>query len=205
MTTKKDNKVFFEKNKYVYLKNILNKDMVSISSQYALFDEAQDFNADTSQVFGAHSKYADPLMESLLLYMTPILEKELGLSLYPSYSFYRVYRPGNELAPHKDRPSCEITATLSLLYDYNKSEYDWPIFVDGNKISMSPGDLVCFRGAELEHWREKFIAPEGSWHIQAFLHYVDANGPFSDYKYDKRKSIGEIQSFETKKSYIQYT
>jgi hypothetical protein len=55
---------------------------------------------------------------------------------------------------------------------------------------METGDLVIYRGCEVEHWREEFIAPEGSYHIQVFLHYVDANGPYADYKYDRRPSIG---------------
>ena len=39
---------------------------------------------------------------------------------------------------------------------------------------------------------EPETAPEGSWHSQAFLHYVDVNGPHSKLKYDGRESLGVI-------------
>jgi hypothetical protein len=47
-----------------------------------------------------------------------------------------------------------------------------------------------YRGCEVEHWREEFRAPQGSYHVQVFLHYVDANGPYSEFKFDKRPFIG---------------
>jgi hypothetical protein len=172
----------------------LSKEVVDLTTQYSLFDELQDFHMDEFQVIGAHSKYADPLMESLLLKMHPIVEKNTGLSLYPTYSFYRVYRPGHELKPHKDRPSCEITATLSLNYDYMGKDYDWKIFIESRGYSMDPGDLIIFRGPKLKHWRERLDAPEGSWHVQAFLHFVDANGKFANYKYDEREMIGSLKT-----------
>jgi len=69
------------------------------------------------------------------------------------------------------------------------ADYEWPIIIENDKVVLEPGDLVCYKGIELEHWREKFNAPENSWHSQAFLHYVDINGPFSEYKYDKRPHL----------------
>ena len=183
----------FKEKGYCLVKNAVSKEIVDLATQYALFDEMQDFNPDTSQVVGAHSKYADPLMESLLIQLQPIIEANTGLKVYPTYSFYRVYRPGDELIPHTDVPPCEISITISLGFDYLDSGYEWPIFVDGDPQVLFPGDLVCYRGVDLEHWREKFIAPEGSWHVQAFLHYVDVDGPYADFKYNKRSSIGELK------------
>lgn len=194
----------FEENGYTIVKNAVSKELVDFITQYALFDEMQNFNPDLSQVVGAHAKYADPAMETLLLNLQPLIEKETGISVYPTYSFYRVYRPGDELAIHKDRPSCEISITISLGYDYNGADYSWPIFVDGKPCVLEPGDLVCYRGVDLDHWREKFIAPDNSWHVQAFLHYVDINGPYSEYKFDKRESVG-IKKQKDYKSYIEYT
>jgi hypothetical protein len=203
----KNNIKEFKEKGYTLVKNAVDRDLVDFITQYALFDEMQNFNPDTTQVVGAHAKYADPVMETLLLKLHKIIEKNTGLKVSPTYSFYRVYRPGDELVPHKDRPSCEISITVSLGYDYQNSEYKWPIFIDGTGCVLEPGDLVCYRGVDLEHWREKFTAPEGSWHVQAFLHYVDADGPYSEYIYDKRPSIGsKKENFNQKtKSYIEYT
>lgn len=201
----------FKKKGYTLVKNAVDRDLVDFITQYALFDEMQDFTPDTAQVVGAHAKYADPVMETLLLKLHETIENNTGIKVHPTYSFYRVYRPGDELVPHKDRPSCEISITVSLGYDYSGSDYKWPIFVDGVACVLEPGDLVCYRGVDLEHWREKFTAPEGSWHVQAFLHYVDVDGPYADFKYDKRESVGikpvakKASAPSKEKSYIQFT
>jgi hypothetical protein len=199
----------FLRKGYTVVRGAVSREIVDLATQYALFDEMQDFRPDPMQVVGAHAKYADPVMESLLLKLQPVIENNTGIKVEPTYSFYRVYRPGDELVPHKDRPSCEISITLSLGYDYMGANYTWPIFVDGTPCVLEPGDLVCYRGIDLEHWREKFMAPEGSWHAQTFLHYVDVNGPHAEWKYDKRKSIGALrentQVIKQEKSYIQYT
>ena len=203
-----DNVKEFQEKGYTVVKNALPQEVVALITQYALIYELQDFSPDPAQVVGAHAKYADPLMESLLLKLQGVIEKSTGLTVEPTYSFYRVYRPGDELVPHKDRESCEISITVSLGYDYENSGYEWPIFIEGTPCVLEPGDLVCYRGIDLSHWREKFIAPENSWHVQAFLHYVDVNGPYVDFKYDKRQSIGSINTPKTSnaksaKSYIE--
>jgi hypothetical protein len=192
----------FSENGYTLIKNALNTELRDVITQYALFDEMQDFTPDGTQVPGAHSKYADPAMEAMLLHLHPLMEKATGLSLHPTYSFYRVYRKGDILHPHTDRPSCEISTTVCFNYSYDNSLYNWPIIMNGRKIDMSPGDIVIYRGVELEHSREEFIPPnEDDWHVQAFLHYVDVNGPNSNYRYDNRNSVGELKN---NKSYIEY-
>jgi hypothetical protein len=193
----------FKKKGYTVVKNAVNAELRDFITQYALFDEMQDFQTDGGQVPNAHAKYADPAMETMLLHLHSLMEENTGLELYPTYSFYRVYRNGDELFPHKDRPSCEISTTVCFNYSYDDSEYTWPIIMDGNKVDMKPGDIVVYRGVELEHSREEFTPPKDDWHVQAFLHYVDANGPYADYRYDQRNSIGELK-IKNNKNYIQY-
>jgi hypothetical protein len=208
----------FKTKGYVYIKNAIDDSLVNLVSNYSLIDEQQNYSLEEGphcQIHNSHSSYGDPLMESLLLQMLPLMEENTGLTLHPTYSYYRVYRPGAELLSHTDRPSCEVSTTITFKFDYREQNdlYSWPIYMEGNVCNMNPGDLVIYRGCDLEHWRDKFTAPEGSYHIQAFLHYVDANGPFSDYKWDRRPSIGflktskktQIKSTNIIKSYITYT
>jgi len=218
------NKELFEKQGYCIVKNVISNELRDFVTQYALFDEMQDFSPDSTdgQVPGAHYKYADPAMESMLLHLQNMMEENTGLKLFPTYSFYRVYRNGDELVKHRDRPSCEISCTLCFNHSYDSSTYTWPIFINNSKIVLAPGDLVIYRGCDIVHWREPFDIEEDAWHVQGFFHYVDLNGPYSSYKYDGRNNIGEINppllksnvsmcndinqpEKNTLKSYIQYT
>ena len=70
--------------------------------------------------------------------------------------------------------------------------------------------MVAYRGCDLDHWRDVFDYSEDVWHVQGFFHYVDANGPYASFKYDKRNIVGEklqkpLMISQTKQSYITFT
>ena len=205
----KSNVEKFKENGYCILRSVISDELRDIITQYALFDEMQNFNPDMNQVVGAHSKYADPAMESILLHLHSTMEANTGLQLYPTYSFYRVYRNGDELIPHQDRPSCEISATVCFNYNYNDDKYQWPIYVSDRATAadLRPGDMLIYRGCDLKHWRDKFTVAEDIWHVQGFFHYVDANGPYAEYKNDQRSTIGESRTKVSTsiKPYITFT
>ena len=200
----------FENLGYCVVKNAINQDIIDIASQYALFDEFQNFNGTDEQVEGAHSKYADPLMEVLLLKLHAIMERNTGLELDPTYSYYRVYRPGDELRPHTDRPSCEISCTMHI--GNNNDKIKWPIFMNGGSIEQSPGDIVIYKGIDLEHWREPLDCDDPDFfQVQGFFHFVNKNGPHAEWRFDKRNHIGEHKKIlpknekKSSKHYIEYT
>ena len=195
---------FFEKNRYIHVKGMIPKDICNIATQYSLYDHLQDFapEGDNAQIPGTHSKYGDPLMETLLKFSKPHMEKHTGLKLIPTYAYYRVYKPGDILKRHKDRPSCEISTTITLGWKYKgvSPDYRWSMFVGdsdgsigtkGNMLVCEPGDCIIYRGCEIEHWREPFQVGEGSWHTQVFLHYINADGPYAGIcDFDGRPDIG---------------
>jgi hypothetical protein len=199
----------FKNKGYCKVTSAISVELRDYITQYALFDEMQNFNSNDSQVPNAHSKYGDPAMEALLLHLHNTMEENTGLTLYPTYAYYRVYRNGDELTRHVDRPSCEISSTLCFNYSYDDAAYNWPIFMAGSSIILQPGDMAIYKGCEVEHWREPFTPPADQWHVQGFFHYVDANGPYASYKYDGRASVGEKKQALTQqsnvKSYIQFT
>jgi len=129
------------------------------------------------------------VFDSLLERLLPNFEIASGKKLYPTYAYARLYAPGEELKIHTDRPSCEISATITLGFEGNP----WPIYmgdeggVNASKIIMDVGDAILYRGCDKHHWREPY--KEGQWQAQVFLHYVDANGPHAEWKYDKRKKL----------------
>ena len=156
-----------------------------------------------NQVPNTHSHYADMVMETLMMKVLPRMEKETGLQLIPTYSYARLYKTGDILKRHKDRPSCEISTTINL------GGAPWPIFIDatgsdnvideyknihkpdapkGTKVVLDVGDMLVYSGCELEHWREPF---EGNICGQVFLHYNHVNGPFaSKNMFDGRPKLG---------------
>ena len=198
----------FKKDKYVVIKNILSKDVVQIAYNYItqkkkVYDLLVDKNIispvtnynywgnNDFQVEDTHyASYGDVLMDMILQDLKPKIEKKIEIELVENYTYTRIYKTGNELTRHFDRPSCEISGTLNLGGD------NWPIFLDptggkdekGISVNLNAGDILIYRGNDLEHGREPFT---GKFCVQSFFHYHDKNGQFKDKKkYDGRKMLG---------------
>ena len=146
---------------------------------------------DDGMVPGTPGAYGDPTMEMLLEKLCPTVEGTTGLSLFPTYSYFRVYKNGSVLERHRDRPSCEISVTLCLGYD---PDDPWPIFVEGpmatTSVTLKPGDALIYRGRECPHWRNAYA---GNHAAQVFLHYVDQKGPNAEWRFDKRGGIASLR------------
>ena len=162
------------------------------------------------QVPNTYSHYADIAMETLLLSVQPIMEKQTRLKLIPTYAYARIYKNGDVLHRHKDRFSCEISTTLNLGGD------EWPIFIEKNpekgglkngqyvsdntkgiKVILKPGDMLVYKGNLCEHWRDAF---EGKDCGQVFLHYNnEATKGSSDNIFDGRPHLGLPSWFKGKK------
>ena len=159
------------------------------------------------QVPNTYSHYADIAMETLLLAVQPIMEKQTGLKLIPTYAYARIYKKGDVLHRHKDRFSCEISTTLNLGGD------EWPIFIEkdpkkgglkdgkyvtdntkGIKVILKPGDMLVYKGNLCEHWRDAF---GGTDCAQVFLHYNNkATKGSSDNIFDGRLHLGLPSHFK---------
>jgi len=179
--------------KYVHLKSVLDIEkckQLTIDLSQAI--EKQRSTKDI-QCPKSESVYGEHVFDQLMVDMLPRIEKETGKKLFPTYSYARLYKHGEKLDIHIDRPSCEISATITVGFD---SEV-WPIYMgdkDGgnaSKIKMNVGDVVVYKGREKYHWRKKF---KGQWQAQVFLHYVDQNGPYTEYAWDKRQKPQEKQN-----------
>lgn len=192
-----NNPELFKKQKYLLVNGLIPTDVCRTVTKYALLKEENEFTPDEgpyAQVEHAHAVYGDTLMETMLHFLHPHMEQNTGLELCPTYSYYRVYRPGMELTKHRDRPSCEVSTTVCFGFDYQlkDEDYRWSMYVEPDvKCPQNPGDLIIYRGCEVTHWRDMFDAAPGSYLVQAFFHYIDVNGPYyPEYKYDKRPRIG---------------
>ncbi len=196
----------FKKNKYQVIKGAISKELADFCYQYFLnkrtvarylFDEK--YISQFTEYFGVwndqqipetYSHYSDIVMETLLQKVKPIMEKESGVKLTETYSYARIYKKGDELKRHKDRYSCEISTTMHLGGD------NWSIFLepsgeegkDGIEVKLEVGDMLMYRGCDLEHWREPFTGENCG---QVFLHYNNASGKDAKKnRYDGRPMIG---------------
>jgi hypothetical protein len=178
----------FLKDRYVLLASL-----ISASEARMLYEYAQEivnrgqYRPDT-QVPDTPARYSAPRMELLLLELLPHIEEASGLSLHPTYSYLRIYKHGDVLGRHRDRPACEISVSLCLGYTADTS---WPLWIEGphsvSAVGMQAGDGLLYRGMECPHWRERFSGQQAA---QVFLHYVEQNGPNAQWKFDKRRGLG---------------
>lgn len=168
------------KHKYIYVKNLLNKDMCDFVTNW-LFKKMEHLPADPQSINSPaiHSN-KDNVMQALLYFIKPKIEKATGLKLKPTYAYSRIYREGADLKPHKDRQACEISCSLTLNYNYKDKKYYWPLYMESKPINIKKGDGVIYKGMEITHSRKKFKEKKSSWHHQIFLHYVNIDGNYSN-------------------------
>tara|TARA_R100000152_G_C6761999_1_gene186197 strand:+ start:486 stop:1112 length:627 start_codon:yes stop_codon:yes gene_type:complete len=204
----------FKSNKYLVIKNAIDSNIASLLYKYLLnkrkvakkyfeVNYISQFNSDygvwnDDQVPNTYSVYGDIMMDTLLQDIQEKIEKNISIKLYPTYSYARVYKQGDILERHKDRPSCEISATLNLGGDV------WSIFLQSKnkqEIVLESGDLLIYSGCELEHWREEFT---GSDCGQVFLHYNKYKSKEENINlYDGRPFLGLPNWFKQNKSEVE--
>ena len=209
----------FKEKKYIVIRNAVSYEMANFGFNYLLLKrEATKWMQDNNyiseftpgfgtwkdkQVSNTYSCYSDFFMETLMMKVLPIMQQRTDMNLIPCYTYTRIYKKGDILKRHSDRPSCEISTTLHL------GGNPWTIFLDptgqktvideykqiikpnapkGIPIDLEVGDMLVYSGCELEHWREPF---EGDNCAQVFLHYNNLDGPFgTQNKFDKRPLLG---------------
>jgi len=109
----------FKKDKYIIIKKAISKDLAKFCYDYFLMKRKvvkilfeSKYISPFEEIFGTwndqqvpntYSHYGDIAMETLLLKVQPIIEKEIGLKLNPNYSYARIYKKGDILHRHKDR------------------------------------------------------------------------------------------------------
>lgn len=180
----------FKESDYGIVRQLIPQSSARLCTSYAIANRnLPDYYAPET-AYNAWGRYADSMGEALLAQSLPAIEAATGLSLFPAYSYLRIYCEGSVLPKHTDRPSCEISVTLTLGGD---APAVWPIWVEAQgetrSVTLPPGDALVYKGAVLPHWRERF---EGRFWAQVFLHYVRRDGEFADCRFDGRERLGPI-------------
>lgn len=174
---------------YAVLPGLLDRQTTEFAATYVKVIAALGRMNDDAVIGDAISVYGDPAFDALLATLVPRIGAVAGEPVLPTYSFARVYFEGQELQPHRDRPSCEHSVTVHLS---SSSPSDWPICFDtpdGStvELSVNPGDGVAYRGIERAHWRGPCPV---EWYAQVFLHFVTAAGPHRAHVLDGRDLLG---------------
>jgi hypothetical protein len=127
---------------FVIVKNFIDSSVAELLSLE--FSKQRDTHYIENNIsFSNITKFADtnvpisytvsglPIFEKLLDNMTSVMENITEKSLFPSYSYARIYYQNSELKKHKDRFSCEYSASICLSND----SVEWPLcIIDKNGI-----------------------------------------------------------------------
>ena len=163
---------------YKLIKNFFSKEELKVLQKYCYkkLDINKDYVLDGQSFSPAW--YNDPLMSSFLESKLPLVEKESNLKLFETYAYWRYYVFGGTLSKHTDRPACEISVTACV------KKYDnWPFVIENNILELEEGDGLLYAGCDQKHGRPGVYKGDGM--AQVFFHYVDKNGPYASFAYDK--------------------
>jgi hypothetical protein len=182
----------FAKHGWAYVPNLVEKYECEMLTNHLLFLDDQGKMKKDRLCSISSSIYGDSILDKFLELNRSKISKLINISLLPTYTYARIYKTKEVLPIHRDRPSCEISATITLGNDENSKI--WPFFFskingfeDVHRQVIEVGGAVLYRGMDLWHWRQEY---RGKWQTQVFLHYVDANGKYADQAYDGREGLG---------------
>lgn len=126
-----------------------------------------------------------------------------GKRLAPTYAYFRVYSKDDLCIVHSDRESCEHSFSMALGYS---DDVIWPFEIDDTgrdfqtaramapandfgdasprTVMLNPGDAILYQGCAYRHGRT--TPNPNRWSAHLFLHWVDLDGPFADFAFDKQ-------------------
>lgn len=137
-------------------------------------------------------------MAAFHMALTPAAAEVAACELVPTYAYFRAYQEGDLCLVHSDRHACEHSLSLTV---HLADDRAWALSVEHRKIAkpepaeydfgehgysslpMKAGDAVMYRGVDHRHGR---LEPNPNrWSAHLFLHWVDAQGPYSDHAFDQ--------------------
>ena len=204
----------YDKNGYLIVQNFFNTTTIKLLQEYFKIKyqlvkhyKKHKVEPGPNVVASGYNFYADTLTESISINNLHKVSECLDINLLPTYSYTRIYEKGDVLAPHIDRPPCEISTTCpiitsndspSIIYfsnytiDQKKDKVVSTIEEvkkrgDYSEIKLYPGDVLFYKGCERYHWREPL---KEDLLIQFFMHYVDKNGLFKEWYLNKNPFFG---------------
>lgn len=165
--------------------NVLNKELLVLIQKYYKETIQNNIWMLGDRQSNRYKANNEPMSRFLHYEILPLVERIVGKSLKPTYTYLSAYVKGADLPPHTDRPDCEYT--VSFIVD-KPVDSNWNIYVhrpqqevkhkgrykiqppldECEAVDCGAGGLMLFQGTDHIHFRETL---EYDYYNIVLLHY----------------------------------
>jgi len=165
--------------------NVLNNELLDLLKEYYKETISKNVWALGDRQSNRYKAHNEPMSRFLHYECLPLIERIVGKSMKPTYTYLSSYVKGANLPPHTDRPDCEYT--VSFVVDKPKGS-NWNIYVhkpqqpvkhkgrydekppleECEAVDCEAGGLMLFQGTDHIHFREEL---EADYYNVLLLHY----------------------------------
>ena len=174
-----------EQNNFLFVPNFISQERAQALSQNFFILERDNGCVKDEQAPNSSAIYNFKPFLELLCEKTNQVSNLIEETVLPTYTYARIYKNGEILARHRDRPACEISLTVHI-----GGNVGWSIGIQkpsGEEVDLDlqQGDAMLYLGCTADHWRSTPFS--GQNYSQVFLHYVRSNGPNAWAYFDKKQ------------------
>ena len=172
-------------NNFLFVPNFISQERAqTLNQEFYELEQRGECTKDNQAPNSSAVYNFKPFLE-LLCEKTSEVSKLVEELVLPTYTYARIYKNGEILARHRDRPACEISLTVHI-----GGDADWDIGIEKPSkeevnLTLKRGDAMLYLGCAADHWRNNPFT--GQNYSQVFLHYVRSNGPCAWAYFDKRQ------------------
>ncbi len=174
-----------EQNNFLFVPNFISQEHAQVLNQEFFMLERNNGCVKDLQAPSSPAAYNFKPFLELLCQKTNEVTNLIEEQVLPTYTYARIYKNGEVLNRHRDRPACEISLTVHI-----GGDLPWNISIQkpNNEevdLNLNIGDAMLYLGCTADHWRSTPFT--GQNYSQVFLHYVRSNGPNAWTYFDKKQ------------------
>jgi hypothetical protein len=174
-----------EQNNFLFVPNFISQERAQVLSQEFFILERDNKCTKDKQAPNSPAIYNFKPFLELLCEKTNEVTSLIEEQVLPTYTYARIYKNGEVLARHRDRPACEISLTVNI-----GGDAPWGISIQKPSseevdLNLNRGDAMLYLGCTADHWRSTPFS--GQNYSQVFLHYVRSRGPNAWAYFDKKQ------------------
>jgi hypothetical protein len=176
-----------KQNNFLFVPNFISQKCAqALNQEFYKLETSGQYTKD-NHAPNSPAIYNFKLFLELLCQKTNEVTNLIGEQVLPTYSYARIYKNGEVLNRHRDRPACEISLTVHI-----GGDAPWSIGIQkpsGEEVDLdlNIGDAMLYLGCTADHWRSTPFS--GQNYSQVFLHYVRSNGSNAWAYFDMQQQI----------------